>query len=149
MIGWTMTDALSSPRILFALGRDGFLPAAIGQLHPRTATPWVASLAHAAIAATLAISGSFALLAVMSALIAMVVYIIGCAAAVKLRADSVALAGPPVTIPGLRLCAAAGIAAMACVMAQSTGAEALGIAALIAGASLIFLLRRRRALALI
>jgi amino acid transporter len=144
MIGWTMTDALSSPRILFAIARDGFLPAPIGRLHPRNATPWVASLAHAAIAATLAVSGSFALLAVMSALIAMVVYIIGCGAAVKLRRDGVALAGPPVIIPALQFCAIIGVAAMVWVMAQATRAEATGIAALIGGVSLVYLLRRRR-----
>ena len=144
MIGWTMTDALSSPRILFAIARDGFLPSAFGRLHARNATPWVASLAHAAVAATLAVSGSFALLAVMAALIAMVVYIIGCGAAVKLRRDGVALAGPPVEIPALRLCAGIGVAAMVWVMAQATRAEATGIAALIGVVSLVYLLRRRQ-----
>ena len=144
MIGWTMTDALSSPRILFAIARDGFLPSAIGRLHPRNATPWVASLAHAAIAATLAVSGSFALLAVMSTLIAMVVYIVGCAAAVKLRRDGVALAGPPVEIPALRLCALVGVAAMVWVMAQATRAEVTGIAALIGVVSLVYRLYRRQ-----
>lgn len=147
MIGWTMTDALSSPRILFALGRDGFLPRAIGKLHPRNATPWVASLAHAAIAATLATSGSFAALAVVSALIAMVVYIIGCAAAVKLRRDGTALAGPPVVVPGLTILAVTGVAAMLWVTLQSTRAEAAGIAGLIGLVSLIYVLRRQKALA--
>ncbi len=147
MIGWTMTDALSSPRILFAIARDGFLPSAVGRLHRRNATPWVASLAHAAIAATLAVSGSFALLAVMSALIAMVVYIIGCGAALKLRRDGVALAGPPVRIPALQFFAVIGIAAMVWVMAQASRAEATGIAALIGVVSLVYLLRRHTSLA--
>jgi amino acid transporter len=147
MLGWTASDALSSPRMLFALGRDGFLPAAFGRLHPRRATPWVASLAHAAIAAGLAISGNFATLAVASALIAIVVYVLGCAAAVKLRRDDVALAGPPLRIAGLLPLALIGSATMLWVAAQSSAAEAYGIIALIAVISLLYLLRRQKALA--
>lgn len=147
MIGWTASDALSSPRILFALGRDGFLPAAFGRLHKHNATPFVASLAHASVAATLAVTGSFAALAVVSALIAIVVYILGCAAAVKLRRDGVALAGPPVRVPALSLFAIIGSAAMLWVAAQATAAEAIGITGLIAATSVLYLLRRQKALA--
>lgn len=147
MLGWTASDALSSPRILFALGRDGFLPQALGWLHPRNATPWVASLAHATVAAGLAISGSFAALAMFSALIAIVVYIVGCIATMKLRRDGVALAGTPVRIPALPVFAVAGSAAMLWVASQSTQSELWGIAAMITVTTVIYWLRRQKALA--
>ena len=147
MTGWTASDALSSPRMLFAMARDGFLPAAIGRLHPRNATPWVASLVHAGIAAALAVSGSFAGLAIVATLIVIIVYVVGCAAAVVLRRRNVALAGTPVRIPALTALAITGSAAMLWVGLQSTRAEALAIAALIGVTSLVYLLRRQNALA--
>ena len=36
MVGWVASDILGSPRILFAFGRDGLLPRALGRVHPRT-----------------------------------------------------------------------------------------------------------------
>jgi amino acid transporter len=147
MAGWTASDALSSPRMLFAMARDGFLPAGLGRLHPRTAAPYVASLAHAAIAAALAVSGSFAALAVVATLIVIIVYVVGCAAALELRRRDVALAGAPLRIPALSAFAVVGSAAMLWVGLQSTRAEAIAIAALIAATTLIYWLRRQTALA--
>lgn len=147
MAGYTASEAMSSPRMLFAMARDGFLPSALGRLHPRNATPWVASLAHAGVAAALAVSGSFAQLAIVATLIIIVVYLIGCAAAITLRRRNVALAGTPVQIPGLTGFAIVGCAAMLWVGAQSTPAEAAAIAALIAVASVIYRFRRQNALA--
>ena len=144
MLGWTSSDALSSPRLLFALARDGFLPKPVGWLHPRTHTPYVASFVHAAIAAGLAVTGSFASLAILSTLFCVLIYLLGAAAAVKLRIEDVAVAGPPVRIPALNLIALAGCAAMVWVAAQSTAAEAIAIAAFVAGASLLYRLRRTR-----
>jgi amino acid transporter len=143
MLGWTAADALSSPRQLFALARSGFLPAIVGRLHSRNNTPWVASLCHAAIAAGLAISGSFASLAVLATLFAVIVYVIGSVAAVKLRRENVATAGPPVRIPGLPLLAVLGSAAMLWVAAQSTREEAIGIVLSTMVASLLYRFRRR------
>ncbi len=143
MAGWTASDALSSPRMLFAMARDGFLPVSVGRLHARNATPWVASLAHAGIAAALAVSGSFTALAIVATLIVIIVYVVGCAAAVVLRRRDVALAGPPVRIPALTAFAIAGSAAMLWVGAQSTRAEAVGIALLVAATTLIYWLRRQ------
>ncbi len=145
MAGWTASDALSSPRMLFAQARDGFLPAALGRLHPRTATPWVASLVHAAIAAALAVSGSFAGLAIVATLIVIIVYVAGCAAAVVLRRRDIALAGPPVRIPALTALAVTGSAAMLWVGAQSTREEAVAIAILIGATTLVYLARRKQA----
>ena len=147
MAGWTASDALSSPRMLFAMARDGFLPATIGRLHPRNATPWVASLVHAGIAAALAVSGSFAGLAILATLIVIIVYVVGCAAAVTLRRRDVAMAGTPVRIPALPAFAIIGSAAMLWVGVHSTREEAVAIAGLIALTSIVYRLRRGNALA--
>ncbi|MFZ4689098.1 MAG: APC family permease [Polymorphobacter sp.] len=145
MLGWTTSDALSSPRILFALSRDGFLPVVLGRTHARTHAPWIASLAHAALAAGIAVSGSFAALAIISTLVCIILYLLGCAAAVKLRRDDVAHAGPPVRIPGLTAIALVGAATMIWVAFQSTRAEAGGIALFFLAASLLYRLRRQPA----
>ncbi|KAB7646355.1 APC family permease [Polymorphobacter fuscus] len=142
MLGYTASDSLFTPRMLFALSREGFLPGAIGRTHPRTHAPWVASITHAAIAASLTISGSFATLAILATLFCVLIYLIGCAAAVKLRAGDVAQAGPPVRIPGLHAIALAGCAAMIWIGFQSTWQEAAGIALFVAAASLLYRLRR-------
>lgn len=126
------------------MARDGFLPAGLARLHPLNATPAAACLAHAGIAASLAISGSFTALAIAATLIVIIVYVAGCAAAVVLRRRNVALAGPPVRIPALTALAVSGSAAMLWVGAQSTRAEAIGIAILIGVTSLIYWLRCQR-----
>jgi basic amino acid/polyamine antiporter, APA family len=143
MLGWTASDALSSPRQLFALSRGGFLPEPLGRLHARNHTPWVASLVHAAVAAGLAITGSFNSLAVLATLFSVMVYVIGSAAALQLRRADIATAGPPVRIPALPLLAGLGIAAMLWVAAQSTREEAIGITIFIAVVTLLYQFRRR------
>lgn len=143
MLGWTASDALSSPRQLFALSRGGFLPEPLGRLHTSNRTPWVASLTHAAVAAGLAITGSFNSLAVLATLFSVMVYVIGSAAALKLRHADIATAGPPVRIPALPLLAGIGIAAMLWVAAQSTREEAIGISIFIAVVTVLYRFRRR------
>jgi amino acid transporter len=143
MLGWTASDALSSPRQLFALSRGGFLPEPLGRLHAQNHTPWIASLVHAAVAAGLAITGSFNSLAVLATLFSVMVYVIGSAAALKLRRADIATAGPPVRIPALPLLAGLGIAAMLWVAAQSTREEAIGITIFIAVVTVLYQFRRR------
>lgn len=143
MLGWLASDALATPRSLFALARGGYLPAILGRVHPRTHTPATACLTHAAIGAGLAISGSFAALAILATLITILVYLVGCAAAVRLRSRDTALAGPPLRVPGLTVCAIGGGAAMLWVGLQSTAAEALAILAYLGLLSLAYRFRRR------
>ncbi|GGE12085.1 amino acid transporter [Polymorphobacter glacialis] len=142
MLGWNASDSLSSPRMLFAMSRDGILPTALGRTHRRTHAPWIASLVHAAIAATIAVSGTFTSLAILATLFCVLIYFLGSAAALKLRRDNIAHAGPPVRIPALLPVALAGNAAMLWVAFQSTAPEAIGIALFIAAASLLYWARR-------
>jgi len=127
--------------MLFAMARDGFLPARLGRVHRRTHALWVASCTHAALCAGLAVSGSFTALAIVATLACVMVYFIGCAAALRLRATNIAVAGTPVRVSGLPLIAAIGIGSMLWVTAQSTQAEAIGIAIFTVVASLLYRLR--------
>jgi APA family basic amino acid/polyamine antiporter len=54
-LGTINSNLLTSPRVTFAMGRDGLLPSAFGSLHPRYKTPMVAILFQAAAACVMVI----------------------------------------------------------------------------------------------
>lgn len=143
MLGFLASDLLASPRVLFALARDGLLPRALGRLHPRTHVPHVAILLYATLAAVLALSGTFVELAVLSSLVTAGLYILGCAAAWRLRQRSVALAGPPLAVWGLGPIALAGILSMLALIALASRSERLGLLGVVVLAALGYWLARR------
>lgn len=144
MFGWISADILGSPRILFAFGRDGLLPRPLGRLHPRTHAPHIAILAYAAIAASLALTGTFSELAVLSTLATAVLYIGGCAAAWKLAHRGIALTSAPLNFRWLGIAAAVGIASMLALIALSSGEEVLGLVGLLALSTLVYIVQTRR-----
>ena len=129
MLGYLAGDTLSAPRVLFAFGRDGFLPGWVAALHPRTHAPYASILLHVGLGALLAISGSFAELAVLSALATVGVYIVSCVAAVVLQRRDVARAGAPLNFAALPAAAAVGVLGMVWIGVHASGREALGCAA--------------------
>ncbi len=132
MLAWIGSDVLGAPRILFAFARDGLLPRALGRASPRRAAPDVAIVVHAAIAAGLALSGSFNVLIVASALNTAGLYFLGCAAAWMLHRRGIAASGTPVSFAVLPAAAAGGMAAMVALVCLAPRAEVLGLAAVIA-----------------
>ena len=66
MTGFLMGNLLGTSRLVYALGRDGYLPAAIGRVSARHRVPLVALAAHAIPAWLLALGGSFDKLALIS-----------------------------------------------------------------------------------
>lgn len=143
MLGWMGSDILSTPRMLFAFGRDGFLPRALGRLHPRSRAPYVAILSYAVLVITLALTGTFAELAVLATLTMAPLYVLGCFAAWRLARAEVALAGPPLDFRWLGIAAAVGIAGMLAVVALASRAEILGLIALIGMSTAVYLLQAR------
>jgi len=131
MLAWMSSDFLGNPRILFAVARDGFLPQALGRVHPRTHTPHVAITCYAALSIGLALSGTFAELAVLSTLATSVVYVLGSLAAWRLARQSVALAGPPLNFPWLGTAAVVATFSMIVLTALASWTEIVGIAALV------------------
>ena len=144
MFSWIGSDLLGSPRFVFALARDGWLPRALAALHPRTHVPHVAILGYAALAMVLALSGTFAELAVLSALAMAPLYVGGCAAAWILARRGVALAGTPLGLRWLGAAALTGTAGMVAMTVLASRAEIAGLFVLLAvcGGTYIPLSRR-------
>ena len=143
MFGWIGSDLLGTPRMLYAFARDGLLPAVLGRVHPRTRAPHVAILTYAALAMVLALTGTFAELAVLSALSTAPLYVAGCAAAWRLARSGVAQAGEPLRARALGLAAAAGIGGMVALVALASRAEMLGLFASIALTALAYAFQKR------
>ena len=90
MTGNNAGQILTGSRMLFALAEHGELPAFFGRVHPRFRTPANAVLFTSIVAVTLALSGSFAKLAVVSAVARLVTYTGVAAATLRLRSPQFA-----------------------------------------------------------
>jgi amino acid transporter len=138
MLGWISGDILATPRMLFAFARDGLMPRALGRVHERTHTPYVAIVCYATAAAVLALTGSFADLAVAATLLCAVPYAGGCAAAWRLAGRGIALDGAPLGFRWLGLAAALGIASMFALVSLAARAEIIGLLVVVAAAAMLY-----------
>lgn len=143
MLGWISGDLLATPRVLFAFARDGMLPRVLGRIHPRTHAPHVAIVCYATIAVALALTGSFAELAVLSTLTTAALYIGGCAAAWRLARRGVAEAGAPLNFRWLGAATLVGIGSMLAMIALATRAEILGLLGFV-GVSVVLYMAQAR-----
>jgi basic amino acid/polyamine antiporter, APA family len=84
--GNNMGQALSGSRNLFALAEQGDLPPFFGKVHPAYRTPVNAILVTAGVSLLLAVTGSFVTMAAASAISRLLVYVMTCAATIRLRA---------------------------------------------------------------
>jgi len=116
---------------------------ALGRVYPRTHAPHVAILCFAILAAILALTGTFAELAVLSSLATAGLYIVGCAAAWRLARRGIAHAGVPLNFRWLGLGAIIGITSMLSVIALAARLEILGLAALIGLSAVAYLVATR------
>lgn len=130
MAGFLLGNLLGSSRLLYALGRDGLLPQALGQVTERHRVPLVAIVVHGGIACALAIGGTFERLALVSGGANCVVYVLVAAAAWQLQRRDVRGVGTPFRAPGGALVPLLSIALMAAILATLTRAEwsAIGVA---------------------
>jgi basic amino acid/polyamine antiporter, APA family len=143
MFGWLGSDILGSPRILFAFARDGVLPRVLGRVHPRTHTPYVAILAYAAVAILLALTGTFAGLAVLSTLPIVALYAMGCIAAWMLARRGVALAGPPLNFRWLGAATLIGVLGMLTTAMLASWQEIAGLLIVIGLSILLYFVQAR------
>jgi APA family basic amino acid/polyamine antiporter len=100
MFAYVSGMTLAVPRMLFAFGRDGFLPAALARVHPTWRTPHIAIVVQAAIVAALALFARFEVLAVAANVTVLLVYAACCVAAAELRRRDVRAGGIPFQVPG-------------------------------------------------
>ncbi len=101
-VGGNVASAMfSTPRIPYALARDGSLPAAFGRVHPVYRTPAFSITVYGIAVFALAATGSFVELAKISVLTRLLIYLIVIAAIPRLKlsgARAVAAAGAIVCI---------------------------------------------------
>jgi basic amino acid/polyamine antiporter, APA family len=131
--GYVSGDMLATPRLLFALSRDGFLPARIGAISERHRTPVTAIITHAVVACVCAVTGTFGVLAVLAVLSLLIVYL-ACCLAVLVSPQFRAWGWP--TVPVL----ASGV--MLWLIFHATGREFLAVGAMVVLASIMYPLRR-------
>jgi APA family basic amino acid/polyamine antiporter len=139
--GFVTSDILSSPRMLFAFGRDGVLPTWFAHVHPRYRSPDVAIITYAAAAFALSLTSSFAALAVLSNVAVLLMYLLCCAACWFLVQRDVRTDGPPFSFPGMRIVPAIAIIAILWILAHATFNEFAINGAVLAVASLFYLAR--------
>lgn len=85
MFGYVSGITLAVPRMLFAFGRDGYLPAALARVHGRYNTPHVAIIVQAVVVILLAMTGTFEQLAIIANVATLIVYAACCVAVLSLR----------------------------------------------------------------
>jgi amino acid transporter len=143
MTGNNLGQVLTGARMLFALAEQGDLPAVFGRVHPRFRTPHVAILFTSAIALALAVSGSFAQIAVVSSVARLVTYSGVSAATLRLRSPQFAGSVKPPTFV-TPLGPAIPMLALLIVVAVGFGAtrqQLLGGAVALAAGAVMFVIR--------
>jgi amino acid transporter len=86
--GYATGSTLQSPRVLYAMAGEGELPSLFARVHPVYRTPHLAILAYSVAALALALWGSFAWNATLSAIARLLTYGLTCVALLRLRHSS-------------------------------------------------------------
>jgi len=139
--GFVTSDILSSPRMIFAFGRDGALPAWFAHVHPRYRSPDVAIITYAVLAFGLSVSGTFEQLAVLSNVAVLLMYLLCCAACWFLVQRDIRADGRPFNFPGMKIVPALAIIAIIWILAHATLWEFEVNGILLALASIVYLMR--------
>jgi amino acid transporter len=145
MTGNNFGAVLTGSRMLFALAESGELPRWFEKIHPRYRTPSNAVMFSTLGALVLALSGSFVLLAVASAVARLITYTGACAATLRLRQAQFREVVKPATfvIPLGPAVPLAAIAVSLVVLAGATRAQLLGGAAGLAVGAALFIANDR------
>ena len=94
-------DALGTPRVMQALGRDHILPRVLERIDPKRGTPIVAVVAYGVLCAALALSGTFGALAnAEGSSGTLCIYLVCCVGVLRLRSRGVRGDRAPFVVPG-------------------------------------------------
>ena len=105
--GWLTGFTLMMPRLLYSMARHRELPAALGRVHARFRTPYVAIIANAVVALAMSLYSSFAEAATFAAIARLVVFAVTCATLIRLR--NTHGPSPGFRLPGGQIVAIAGV----------------------------------------
>jgi APA family basic amino acid/polyamine antiporter len=141
--GFVTSDILSSPRMIFAFGRDGALPAWFAHVHPRYRSPDVAIITYAVLAFALSVTGTFEKLAVLSNVAVLLMYLLCCAACWFLVQRDVRTDGQPFNFPGMKIVPALSIIAIVWILAHATVREFAITGLVLIFASVVYAVQHR------
>src|SRR2546430_5066997 len=139
--GFVPSDILSSPRMIFAFGRDGALPAFFAHVHPRYRSPDVAIITYAVLAFSLSVTGTFEQLAVLSNVAVLLMYLLCCAGCWFLVQRDIRTEGQPFNFPGMKIVPVLAIIAIIWILSHATVREFAVNGILLALASAVYLIR--------
>jgi amino acid transporter len=143
MIGNNAGQVLTGARMIFALAEHRRLPAWFGRIHQRYRTPANAVVFTSVVAAALALSGSFARLAIAAALAKLIMYA-GCAAAtLRLRRRN-DVAPAAFVIPGGALVPIAALIVSIGIGFGATGEQLLGGAIALGAGGVLYAVQKSR-----
>ena len=142
MLSILVADAVCTPRVLFAMGRDRLIPRHFGLLHPRFGTPWVAIASYAGICGALAVSGTFRQLVILSSAGTLVLDLVMIVAVLRLRRLGVRDHEPPFVVPGGPVIPVLAAVAAITLLATLTRFELLATAGLVVVAAGGYLMSR-------
>jgi amino acid transporter len=135
-------DMLASPRMLYALGRDGHLPAAFGRVHEVFRTPHVAIVVHAAAIVGLGLTGTVKQLIVLAVVAALLAYLACAVSVLIMRRRDVRTESPPFRLPGGPLVPALACIVVAALLSRASAREFVAVALALGAAALLYALRR-------
>jgi amino acid transporter len=142
--GFMTATMLSTPRTLFALAGDGYLPRPLAAVHTAHHTPHIAIMIQGVIVFGIAITGTYVKLAIIANVSILLVYLACCLAIVRLRRLDVGSADQPFVVPGGQVVPWLAAALIVAMLARAGAREWLVTGAVLAAASLLFLARRSR-----
>jgi APA family basic amino acid/polyamine antiporter len=138
-LGASHAIMLASPRILMAMAEHGQMPSALGRVHPRFRTPYVAIAANAVIVLTLTLATTFVSALTISVLIRVLTYLATCVALPVLRRRGTAAegafrlpGGDAIALLGSLICLALLVSRPGTEMIQLAAAVGLGLVVLLA-----------------
>jgi APA family basic amino acid/polyamine antiporter len=138
--GFVTSDILSSPRMIFALGRDGTLPAWCAHVHPRYRSPDIAIYVYTLLAFILSVTGTFEQLALLSNVAMLLLYLLCFAACLRLLRrkpqDQQAF-----SFPGMTIVPILSMIAVIWILAHATRREFAVNGVVLAAASVLYGLR--------
>jgi basic amino acid/polyamine antiporter, APA family len=138
MIGNNAGQILSGSRTLFSLAEGGELPGILARIHPRYGTPCNAIVVTTAVALVLALTGSFAKMAAISAVARLAAYVPTAGAVLVMRRKdrTSGLAAARFTIPGGPVVPILALAGCLLILGGATREQlAVGAVALAVGAA--------------
>jgi len=141
--GFMTATMLSTPRTLFALAADGYLPRAIASVHPARHTPHVAIAIQAVIVAAIALTGTYVKLAIVANVAILLVYFATCVSVWRLRQLGAGADANPFVMPGGNVLPWLGAALIVALLVRATAQAWLWTGGVAAVASLAYLAKRR------